>query len=54
MADGVVEWKPGSEDPDAIDKMFKLAIKSRERWLPDTGWSAPGLVPVAAGEPAEG
>jgi len=44
VAGGVVEWRPGSEDPDAIDKMFKLAIKSRERWLPDAS-PGPGLVP---------
>jgi coenzyme F420 hydrogenase subunit beta len=46
VADGVVEWRPGSEDPDAIELMRKLAIKSRERWLPDTPWNAPGLVPA--------
>ncbi len=46
IADGVVEQRPGSEDPEAIDKLFKLAVKSRERWLPDTAWGAPGAVPV--------
>lgn len=50
VADGVVEWRPGSEDPEAIDKLFKLAVKSRERWLPDSPWSAPAAVP--AGEVA--
>lgn len=52
VADGVVEWRPGSEDPDAIDKMFKLAIKSRERWPVDEVPEAnrnPGLVPAAEG-----
>jgi coenzyme F420 hydrogenase subunit beta len=49
VADGVVEWKPGSEDQGTIDLMHKLAIKSRERWLPDTDWSTPGVVPVTEG-----
>ncbi len=50
VADGVLEWRPGSEDPDAIDKMFKLAIKSRERWPVEEVSEAdrlPGLIPVA-------
>jgi coenzyme F420 hydrogenase subunit beta len=51
VAEGVVEWRPGNEDPDAIDKMFKLAAKSRERWPVDElggGARAPGLMPVVA------
>lgn len=48
VADGVVEWKPGSEDQGAIDLMYKLAVKSRERWLPDTAWGTPALVPEPA------
>ncbi len=51
VADGVVEWRPGSEDPDAIDKMFKLAIRSRERWLPDAS-PGPRLVPEMEEQPA--
>lgn len=50
VADGVVEWKPGSEDQGAIDLMYKLSVKSRERWLPDTAWGTPAMVP--APEPA--
>jgi coenzyme F420 hydrogenase subunit beta len=36
VADGVVEWRPGSEDPAAVALMDKLAIHSRERWPVDT------------------
>ncbi len=46
VADGVVESRPGSEDPAAVELMFKLAAKSRERWPADTPaeFAAPGLV----------
>ena len=49
-ADGVIEHRPGSEDPSAVDLMFKLAARSRERWpsadeVPVAG-STPGVVPV--------
>ncbi len=52
VADGVVEWRPGSEDQGAIDLMHKLAVKSRERWRTDTPWSTPGVVPVSEEAPA--
>jgi coenzyme F420 hydrogenase subunit beta len=54
VADGVVEWRPGSEDPDAISLMFKLAAKSRARWPAETPWRGPGEVPERepAAEPA--
>jgi coenzyme F420 hydrogenase subunit beta len=49
LADGVVESRPASEDPKAVELMFKLAAKSRARWpgtgeMPSAGTS-PGLVP---------
>lgn len=49
VADGVVEWRPASEDPKAVDLMFRLAQKSRDRWpeegeIPYAG-STPGVVP---------
>jgi coenzyme F420 hydrogenase subunit beta len=51
VADGIVEWRPGSEDPGAVELMFKLAQKSRERWPLDElhdGDRSPGLFPVEA------
>ena len=49
-ADGVIEHRPGAEDPKAVELMFKLAAKSRERWpspeeMPVAG-STPGVLPV--------
>jgi coenzyme F420 hydrogenase subunit beta len=51
LADGVIEARPASEDPKAVDLMFRLAARSRERW-PAAGTvqgsgSTPGLVPPA-------
>ena len=47
VADGVVEWRPASEDPAALTLMAKLAAKSRERWPVDTAFAGPGRIPVA-------
>jgi len=49
-ADGVIEHRPGAEDPKAVELMFKLAAKSRQRWpsheeAPVAG-STPGVLPV--------
>jgi coenzyme F420 hydrogenase subunit beta len=53
---GVVEWRPGSEDPAAVALMDKLSIKSRARWpgpgeMPDA-WLGPGSMPDGNGQPA--
>ena len=47
--EGIIEDRPGSEDPGAIALMEKLSIKQRKRW-PESGelpeeWSLPGLLP---------
>jgi coenzyme F420 hydrogenase subunit beta len=49
-AEGVIEHRPGAEDPKAVELMFKLAAKSRARWpspdeIPVAG-STPGVLPV--------
>jgi coenzyme F420 hydrogenase subunit beta len=51
-ADGVIEHRPGSEDPAAVELMFKLAAKSRRRWpspeeVPVAG-TTPGILPEPA------
>ncbi|HEY6568002.1 MAG TPA: Coenzyme F420 hydrogenase/dehydrogenase, beta subunit C-terminal domain [Actinomycetota bacterium] len=52
LADGVIEARPGTEDPKAVDLMFKLAAKSRDRWPSreetPTAVAAPGVVPETA------
>ena len=53
LADGVIETRPASEDPKAVELLFKLAAKSRERWpsheeLPTAG-STPGRTGEAGG-----
>jgi coenzyme F420 hydrogenase subunit beta len=52
-ADGVIEWRPGSEDEAAISLMSKLAAKSRARWPEDTPWGEPGEVPGPPDENAK-
>ncbi len=52
VAEGVVQSRPGSEDPAAIALMMKLAAKSRERWPTEGAPPAPGLVP-AVGAPVD-
>jgi hypothetical protein len=51
VAEKVVESRPGSEDPDAVNLMFKLAQRSRERWPSQElagPYARPGLVPEQA------
>jgi coenzyme F420 hydrogenase subunit beta len=52
LADGIIESRPGSEDPNAIETLMRLAVKSRERWPMETVEDSdrgPGFIPL---EPA--
>jgi len=52
LADGIIESRPGSEDPNAIETLMRLAVKSRERWPMETVEDSdrgPGFIPI---EPA--
>jgi coenzyme F420 hydrogenase subunit beta len=46
-ADGVIETRPGDDDPGAIELLHKLARVSRRRW-PATAVDAPRLIPATA------
>ena len=50
LADGVIEARPASEDPKAVELMFKLAAKSRQRWPDEPGGAdlGPGILPQPA------
>jgi coenzyme F420 hydrogenase subunit beta len=53
---GVVEWRPGSEDPAALALMDKLSVHSRERWPTDerpSEWTFPGVLPNGDGHAPE-
>ncbi|CAN5765659.1 Coenzyme F420 hydrogenase/dehydrogenase, beta subunit C-terminal domain [soil metagenome] len=45
LADGVIEVRPGDDDPGAIALMRKLSAKSRKRW-PDFAAEASGVLPL--------
>jgi len=47
IADGVVETRPGDDDPGAIELLHKLARVSRRRW-PATAVDAPRRMPAPA------
>jgi coenzyme F420 hydrogenase subunit beta len=47
IADGVVETRPGDDDPGAIELLHKLARVSRRRW-PPTAVDAPRRMPAPA------
>ena len=49
LADGVIQVRPGDDDPDAIALMHKLSRKSRKRW-PEFAVPEPGAVPAAAAQ----
>ncbi len=53
VADGIVEWRPCSEDPAAIALMGKLSAKQRQRWpigeLREE-WRFPGFISVGEGQ----
>jgi coenzyme F420 hydrogenase subunit beta len=53
---GVIDWRPGREDPGALALMEKLSAKQRNRWpqeeLPSE-WSFPGVLPNGNGDGAE-
>jgi len=51
VADGVLEWRPGSEDPAALSLMAKLASKSRERRPEDALAPEAGRIAVAEDAP---
>jgi coenzyme F420 hydrogenase subunit beta len=51
VRDGVIEVRPGDDDPGAIALMHKLSARSRKRW-PEFAIDAPRLLPPPAPKPA--
>jgi len=47
VADGVIETRPGDDDPGALELLRKLARVSRRRW-PQSAAQGPGLAPAPA------
>jgi coenzyme F420 hydrogenase subunit beta len=44
LADGLIEVRPGDDDPGAIDLLRRLSRVSRKRW-PETALPTPGRMP---------
>jgi coenzyme F420 hydrogenase subunit beta len=44
LQDGSIIGRPGDDDPDAIELLRKLSVRSRKRW-PETAVDAPRLIP---------
>ncbi|MEA3019073.1 MAG: coenzyme hydrogenase subunit beta [Actinomycetota bacterium] len=42
IADGAIQARPGDDDPEAIELMHKLSVRSRKRW-PETAVAAPRM-----------
>ena len=47
-SEGLIETRPGDDDPGAVALLHKLARVSRKRW-PETAAPGPGRLPVTAG-----
>jgi coenzyme F420 hydrogenase subunit beta len=47
-SDGLIETRPGDDDPGAVALLHKLARVSRKRW-PESAAPGPGRLPVTAG-----
>jgi coenzyme F420 hydrogenase subunit beta len=50
VRDGVIEVRPGDDDPGAIALMHKLSARSRKRW-PEFAIDAPRLLPTPTAKP---
>jgi coenzyme F420 hydrogenase subunit beta len=50
LEDGVIEGRPGDDDPGAIELLRKLSVKSRKRW-PETAVPEPRLLPPPTPKP---
>jgi coenzyme F420 hydrogenase subunit beta len=47
-SEGLIETRPGDDDPGAVALLHKLARVSRKRW-PESAAPGPGRLPVIAG-----
>jgi cell division septation protein DedD len=51
LQEGVIEGRPGDDDPGAIALLRKLSTNQRKRW-PETAVSGPQLIPPPTPKPA--